>query len=112
MKCKCCLGAGEIASNSDHLVACERCVGTGEDPDIPWFVSMTPSPDGKVVERQRCDVGCAPICTSCHRRKNPIGRSAAPEMANGLCDLECAGYRQDPTPCDLWPGEKREDFGY
>jgi hypothetical protein len=41
-------------------------------------------------------------------RKKPIGRSAAPEMANSLCDHECGGYMQEPTPCDLWPGEWRD----
>lgn len=60
----------------------------------------------------KCAVGCRPECKVCHRRKKPVGRAAALEMANGLCDDDCPGYSQEPTPCDLWPGETREEFGY
>lgn len=56
----------------------------------------------------RCAVGCAPVCSECGRRKAPRGRSVAPEMANGMCDHQCPGYYECPTPCDLWPGEERE----
>jgi hypothetical protein len=28
-------------------------------------------------------------------------------MAGGLCDWGCAGYDQEPSACDLWPGECR-----
>jgi hypothetical protein len=34
------------------------------------------------------------------------------ESANGYCDADCEGYRLDPVVGDLWPGERREDFGY
>jgi hypothetical protein len=37
--------------------------------------------------------------------KQPIGRSAPLEMANGLCDDDCSGYRQEPRAGHLWPGE-------
>jgi hypothetical protein len=57
-------------------------------------------------------VGFSVTCTFCGRRKKPVGRSAPMEMANSLCDNECPGYRQDPKPGQLWPGETREEFGY
>ena len=58
------------------------------------------------------DVGVAVDCTVCQLRKKPIGRSAPLEMANSLCDDDCPGYRLDPYPGELWPGETREEFGY
>ena len=57
---------------------------------------------------KHCDEGCRPECKTCGRRKAPVGRSVAPAMAGSLCDYECPGYRKDPSPCDLWPGEQRE----
>lgn len=56
--------------------------------------------------------GVAIECVVCGLRKKPIGRSAPLEMANSLCDDECPGYRQEPYPGSLWPGETREQFGY
>lgn len=56
-----------------------------------------------------CAEGCRPVCVKCGRTKTPIGRSAAPEAANGLCDFECEGYYESPSACDLWPGEKRDE---
>lgn len=47
----------------------------------------------------------APICTTCHLRKPPRGRSVAPEMANGMCGYDCRGYLDNPKPGHLWPGE-------
>jgi hypothetical protein len=44
-------------------------------------------------------------CTVCGQRKNPIGRSAPLAMNASLCDWECDGYREDPRPPHLWPGE-------
>jgi hypothetical protein len=58
------------------------------------------------------DIGVAVECTVCHRRKKPVGRSASPAMANSLCDDDCEGYRKEPYPGQLWPGETREEFGY
>lgn len=56
--------------------------------------------------------GIAVVCTTCHRRKKPCGRSAPLEMANGLCDMDsCAGYDADPLPDSLWPGELKSEFG-
>lgn len=54
-----------------------------------------------------CTENCErqPRCTVCHKTKNPRGRSAPLEMANSLCDWDCSGYTQEPTPGHLWPGE-------
>lgn len=57
-------------------------------------------------------VGAVMECTKCHRMKKPVGRSAAAEMANSLCDDDCEGYREQPYPSQLWPGERCTDFGY
>ena len=56
--------------------------------------------------------GIAPYCESCLMRKKPLGRSAPAAMANGLCDQDCEGYRDEPRPDDLWPGESASEFGY
>ena len=58
------------------------------------------------------EVGEAVECRVCGLRKKPIGRSAPLAMGNGLCDHDCPGYREEPYPGDLWPGETREEFGY
>lgn len=55
-------------------------------------------------------VGIRVYCTVCQRSKLPRGRSA-PLGAYG-CDDDCAGYRLDPVPGDLWPGETDDNFGY
>ncbi len=57
-------------------------------------------------------VGRPVKCATCGMTKAPIGRSVPLPMANSRCDSECPGHREDPYPRDLWPGEKREDFGY
>lgn len=56
--------------------------------------------------------GYAVHCTVCGMRKKPIGRSAPIESENGLCGYDCEGYKQDPFPGNLWPGETAEDLGY
>lgn len=63
-------------------------------------------------ERHANHVGVPVYCPLCGRIKKPVGRSAAPGMANGLCDDECEGYRQEPYAQQLWPGESCEEFGY
>lgn len=55
-------------------------------------------------------VGIAVTCTVCGQRKCPRGRSQP--IGAYLCDCDCPGYRMDPKPGDLWPGESQEDFGY
>jgi len=57
-------------------------------------------------------VGIAVECRNCGRTKKPVGRSAPTEMANSMCDNECSGYRLDPKPGSLWPGETEETFGH
>jgi len=54
-----------------------------------------------------CTAACeaAPRCDVCHLTKKPRGRSAPLEMANGLCDDHCPGYRQKTLAGHLWPGE-------
>lgn len=56
--------------------------------------------------------GVAVYCTVCGLRKKPHGRSAPDAMANGLCDQDCEGYRLDPQPGCLWPGETEQEFGF
>lgn len=58
------------------------------------------------------EIGVAVDCTVCHRRKKPVGRSAPIHMAGSLCDFECSGYYSVPQPGQLWPGERRRDFGF
>ena len=55
-------------------------------------------------------VGIAVECTVCGQRKAPIGRSVP--LAMYLCDRDCPGYRQEPYPGSLWPGETSDEFGY
>lgn len=56
-----------------------------------------------------CTAECEamPECARCHRRKQPQGRSAALEAANGYCDSDCEGYYEQPRSGHLWPGELR-----
>jgi len=56
------------------------------------------------------EIGVAVYCVVCGHRKAPIGRSVPFGMY--LCDHECDGYRKEPLPGQLWPGETREQFGY
>lgn len=44
-------------------------------------------------------------CAVCDLPKKPIGRAAPLEMANGLCDQDCPGHREEPYPGQLWPNE-------
>lgn len=48
-------------------------------------------------------------CTVCDRYKVPIGRSAPLVTAGHLCDSDCPGYREEPHPGELWPGERYGD---
>lgn len=49
-------------------------------------------------------------CKTCQRAKKPLGRDASVDA--DLCDRDCPGWFSDPFPKDLWPGERREDFGF
>ena len=56
-------------------------------------------------------VGKSVRCEVCGQAKCPLGRSAPIELH--MChDDECQGYRTDPQPSELWPGESEFDFGY
>jgi hypothetical protein len=48
-------------------------------------------------------------CAVCGMRKNPIGRSAALEMANSLCHSDCEGYRQEPYPPHFWSKQEFDE---
>jgi len=54
--------------------------------------------------------GHAVECIVCRRTKQPRGRSAP--LGLSLCDSDCRGYRLDPFPGDLWPGETSTEFGF
>ncbi len=51
------------------------------------------------------DCEIMPNCLTCGLMKKPIGRDAPAACQGGYCDEECSGYRQDPMPGHLWPGE-------
>ena len=55
-------------------------------------------------------VGVIVRCGRCGHTKKPIGRSGP--LGASYCDDDCAGYREEPRPGSLWPGESEADFGY
>ena len=55
-------------------------------------------------------IGIAVTCTECQRHKKPLGRDAPPNSE--LCSYDCPGYRSEPFPGSLWPGETEYEFGY
>lgn len=57
-----------------------------------------------------CTEACEamPECASYHRRKAPTGRDVAAAASGGYCDRDCPGYRDEPRPGHLWPGELRK----
>lgn len=64
---------------------------------------------GATVGERYCQRGCRPECKSCGRVKAPRGRSVPAAMYGGLCTPDsCMEYADKPSPCDLWPGEERE----
>jgi len=54
-----------------------------------------------------CTTACEvwPVCTVCGHTKSPAGRSLPLDMCSGYCDPDCPGYRTDPQPGHLFPGE-------
>ena len=56
------------------------------------------------------EAGVIRRCRKCGHTKKPLGRSAP--LGTHYCDDDCDGYREPPTPGDLWPGETREEFGF
>lgn len=55
-------------------------------------------------------VGVQVHCTVCGHMKQPHGRSVP--LGAYYCDGDCPGYKLDPKPGCLWPGETEEDFGF
>lgn len=56
-------------------------------------------------------IGIRVTCTVCGRQKLPHGRSAPIGLVH--CDEDrCPGYRMEPRPGCLWPGETDEEFGF
>ncbi len=53
-----------------------------------------------------CTIECETTqrCVVCDRTKKPVGRYGGP-YDRYMCDDDCEGYRQDPKPGHLWPGE-------
>lgn len=54
-----------------------------------------------------CTEKCEDVvtCTVCTRRKPPIGRDVAAELASSYCEHECPGHNKAPRGGHLWPGE-------
>ena len=63
-------------------------------------------------------IGIRVECATCHRQKQPRGRSAPMDME--MCTPKarwntyagCEGYYEDPKVGDLWPRETEMDWGY
>ena len=53
-------------------------------------------------------VGVYVKCKTCGRQKQPVGRGTY----TNLCDAGCPGYRKDPKPGSLWPGESETQYGH
>lgn len=65
------------------------------------------------MKTANCTDACyaMPRCLVCGKTKHPVGRSVAAEAANGYCDDDCKGYRQEPLPGHLWPEEWEQGSG-
>lgn len=59
-------------------------------------------------------IGIAVRCEICGKTKAPRGRSIPIMRHSDFCSSgsNCPGYRSEPFPGDLWPGETEEEFGY
>ena len=60
--------------------------------------------------REPVRVGIVVRCVRCGHTKKPIGRDAP--LNTYYCDDDCLGYRSEPRPGSLWPGERSDEFGY
>lgn len=79
--------------------------------DVPLYTHPPKPAQDAAAGKGVDEVGVAVNCTVCRKRKQPIGRDAP--LGSYMCNPhDCEGYRQDPQPGDLWPGETREQFGY
>lgn len=63
-----------------------------------------------IMAHQPVRVGVEVRCATCGQVKQPVGRSAA--LADYGCNDDCPGYREEPRPGSLWPGERSDEFGY
>lgn len=52
-----------------------------------------------------CPCHASPDCTTCGRRKSPVGRDVPAAAANGYCTVDCRGYADEPIAGHLWAGE-------
>lgn len=88
--------AWQLADPKTTNEMCPVCDGEGvlHDAELPpWNRDCTVECERRVE------------CTTCELSKAPVGRSVPLEAANGFCGPGCSGYRDDPLPGDLWPGE-------
>jgi hypothetical protein len=105
-----------VTSDPDGLSPVDRRVAD-RIADLP-LVEPEPGWEGRAVQRardaglfdpERCTEACeaAPICTVCHLRKPPRGRSVPLEMALVMCRGECAGRDLEPHAGHIFPGERQ-----
>ncbi len=99
-------------SVEDQAAARQRLSALAETPAAIRFASVEPLLGHVDLSPWLDEIGTAVNCVDCGLRKEPWGRSAPLEMANGLCDHECPGYDKDPRPGGLWPGESLREFGF
>lgn len=68
--------------------------------------------EGQLADREGRDstvrFGRRPVCTVCGLGKAPIGRSTP--LGSCYCDFECPGYREEPLPDTLFPGEPSREL--
>jgi hypothetical protein len=88
------------------------CEGFDEERINDVATLATPNGEFACLSGRCEETGLVVDCAVCRMRKPPRGRSVAAEAANGMCGPDCPGYRLDPQVNDLWPGEKRWQFGY
>jgi len=65
-----------------------------------------------MTKKKKSLVGIRVTCSVCGLTKAPIGRSISPATAASYCHHECEGYRKEPYPGSLFPGETEEEFGF
>jgi protein gp37 len=100
-------------SCEDQATADERTPILVDTPAAHRFLSLEPLLEEIDLSKVFGEtIGQSVNCTVCGRRKQPSGRSAPMDTAGSMCDSDCTGYRAEPFPGQLWPGETMGDFGY
>lgn len=61
-------------------------------------------------EPEATKMGIRVFCTVCDLTKKPIGRAGP--LGAEYCTDACRGYRMEPFPGSLWPGETDAEFGF